>query len=237
MGTSCNQCGGIGLIRTERGSTPCGCQGVVQARARLGRLGSPTEYAGADLANFEPAPHTRKALLLARRYIEEFVPGQTKTGLMFTGSVGTGKTRLAVSTARALIDTKGLEARFVDVRELLDRLRSSYDDAARETQSQILRPIFSADLVVIDELGAARPTDWIFETIELLIGGLYNRTVPVIVTTNLPNLAAGAQVRNDYERAVRQETLGERIGPRMFSRLQQMTVGVDMTGPDWRAKK
>jgi DNA replication protein DnaC len=125
----------------------------------------------------------------------------------------------------------------VDLRELLDRLRSSYDERATENQAQIMRPIFAADLVVIDELGAARPTDWIFETQELLIGGLYNRMVPTVVTTNLPNLAAGAAAASGYERAARPETLGDRIGMRMFSRLQEMCRTVTMNGPDWRSKR
>ena len=159
--------------------------------------------------------------------------------MLLTGSVGTGKTHLAVAALRVLVETRGVEGRFVDVRVLLDRLRSSYNDDAQESQEQILRPILKADLVVIDELGAARPSDWVFETLELLIGGLYNRVVPVIVTTNLPNLAAGATAKangNEYARAARPETLGDRIGARMWSRLQQMCASCEMIGPDWRGR-
>jgi DNA replication protein DnaC len=206
--------------------------------ARIRRAHLPAGYAQASFANFSPVPQFRTACLLASCYADEFPPltkGE-QPGLLFSGNVGTGKTHLAAAIVQA-IARRGFQPLFVDLRELLDRLRSSYDDSATESQAQIMRPIFAADLVVIDELGAARPTDWIFETQELLIGGLYNRMTPTLVTTNLPNLAAGAATSSGYERAARPETLGDRIGMRMFSRLQQMCRPIPMNGPDWRARK
>jgi DNA replication protein DnaC len=209
------------------------------ARSRI-----PAGYLEASFQNFKKTETTTKAMMTSLQFVREFVPGLAANprtlGLMLTGSVGVGKTHLAAAALRQLIEEKGIYGRFVDVRELLDRLRSSYGDDAKESQAQILAPLLNADLVVIDELGAARPSDWVFETIELLIGGLYNRIVPVIVTTNLANLPAGGNVtnvQNEYARATRQETLGDRIGMRMWSRLQEMCVSVDMTGPDWRMKR
>jgi DNA replication protein DnaC len=240
--TTCEQCDGLGLVRTAGGSRPCpGCQETERHRAMIARSRIPAGYLDARISNFKITPTTQPAAMMARRFVHDFVPGvcdPKQPGLMFTGSVGTGKTHLAVGILRELIETKGIYGRFVDVRQLLDQLRSSYDDDAKESQAQILKPLLTADLVVIDELGAARSSEWVFETIELLIGGLYNRATPVIVTTNLANLGAGqSSSGNEYTRAMRQETLGDRIGARMFSRLQQMCVSVDMTGPDWRGKR
>jgi DNA replication protein DnaC len=241
---ACVNCNGIGLVRVEADgkwtSQPCPCQEPLERAARVKRARIPDAFQYATLDRFVQAKHTVQALLAAKQFVREFLPGQPAIGLMLTGSVGTGKTHLAAGMVRELAEQKGVNGRFVDVRELLDKLRSSYDDNARETQAQILRPLLTADLVAIDELGAARPSDWVFETIELLIGGLYNRTVPVIVTTNLPNLGPGASAVGaaaEYARVVRPETLGDRIGARMWSRLQQMCRTVDMTGPDWRAKR
>jgi DNA replication protein DnaC len=231
----CELCGGIGLVRTERGtSAVCACQAEAAAAARIRRVRIPPEFEAATLANFQPAAGTRAAHMLAQRYAQEF-PAE-KTGLLFTGSVGTGKTHLAAGIARCIAG-RGFTCRFVDVAGLLEQLRHSYDPGSQETQYGILAPIFAADLVVIDELGAQRPSEWCFETLELLIGGLYNRLVPVIVTTNLPNLPAGGAEATGYERAARAETLGDRIGTRMFSRLQQMCRAVQVTGPDWRMKR
>lgn len=233
---NCQLCNDVGLVPTDRGSRPCFCQVNRQARIRLTRAGIPPNFEGCALENFQPDTHTSWALAAARRYVSDFLPGAGR-GLLFTGNVGVGKTHLAAGILRALIETKGIEGRFVTVPQLLEKLRASYGQDATESDQQILKPILAADLVVIDELGAARPTDWVFDTIELLIGRLYNQSGAVVVTTNFPNLAAGAgQVQNDYARAMRPETLGDRIGARMWSRLQQMCAAVQIHGTDWRAK-
>lgn len=245
--TACPECGGVGLIpATKEGrmySMPCHCQTTERQKAMIARSRIPAGYLEATFQTFTKTAGTAKALQTAHRFVEEFVPGMhtpRQLGMMLTGPVGTGKTHLAAASLHQLIKDKGIYGRFVDVRELLDKLRSSYGEDARDTHAQILAPVLNADLVVIDELGAARPSDWVFETIELLIGGLYNKLTPVIVTTNLPNLQAGAAVtdsKSEYARAARPETLGDRIGSRMFSRLQEMCVAVEMSGPDWRGKR
>lgn len=236
----CALCYDLGLIKTDRGSRICECQKRRQDDIRLRRAGIPEAFDTATLENFWPEPHSRFALGKARKFVEDF-PGAIErgNGLMFTGSVGTGKTHLAVGIVRALVETKSIEARFLTVPELLDRLRSSYaDEDSRETQARILADILRADLVVIDELAAARSTEWVMETIELLIGSLYNNRRSMIVTTNFPNQGpGGGRLENEYMRASRQETLGDRIGARMFSRLQQRCAVIEMNGPDWRVKK
>lgn len=236
---SCDRCQDIGLIPTATGSRPCSCQTDQASRIRLNRAEIPERFHGCALENFRPDPQTSWALAAARRYVTDFLPGRAQpgAGLLFTGNVGVGKTHLAAGILRALIDTKGIDGRFVTVAQLLEKLRASYGQDAGQSETQILKPILSADLVVIDELGASRPTEWVFDTVELLIGSLYNQSAAVIVTTNFPNLDAGAgQVQNEYSRAIRPETLGDRIGRRMWSRLQQMCAAVEMHGSDWRAK-
>jgi DNA replication protein DnaC len=233
---NCNLCRDIGLIPTEHGSRPCACQIEEEARIRFTRAGIPPNFQGCALENFIADANTTWALAAARRYVTDFLPGAGR-GLLFTGNVGAGKTHLAAGILRALIGDKGIQGRFVTVPQLLEKLRASFGPEATETETQILKPILSADLVVIDELGASRATEWVFDTVELLIGSLYNKSAAVIVTTNFPNLAPGAgQVQNEYARAMRPETLGDRIGARMWSRLQQMCKTVQIHGSDWRAK-
>lgn len=232
MGNSCEICGGIGLVPTKAGSKPCVCQVEARIATRLKRAGIPPEFAGARLDNYVSTGGTSAALFTACRYVEEFLPGQTRTGLLLTGSVGLGKTHLAVGMVRALVRDKGVEARFYDVRELLERLRSTFDDNSPETEHQILDPLFRAELVVLDELGAVRNTDWAMETMEVIIGGLYNRQRPLIATTNYPN-APVAGIKGDIYNS-HPLTLGDRIGARMFSRMQQMCAVIEMTGEDWR---
>jgi DNA replication protein DnaC len=230
----------VGLVLTPAGSRPCECQAREEVRIRLNRARIPAKFAACSLDNFIPRDHTRHALLMAQHYAETFIPGAGDPGLLFTGSVGTGKTHLAAAILRNLIETKGIEARWVTVPELLDQLRASYEPDAQQSQAQILAPILRADLVAIDELGSVRPGDWVFETVELLIGSLYNSARSVLVTTNHKNLEPGGILDGgtitEYRRAARAETLGDRIGRRPWSRLQQMCLTVEMSGPDWRAK-
>lgn len=243
--SDCSICGGTGLIPgTAAGglktSRPCECQLEAAILGRLQRARIPAAFASASFEGYKATQHNRRAIEAAKAFCKGFIPGKRNgdRGLMFTGTVGTGKTHLAIAILRHLTAERGIQGRFVDIRELLDRLRSSYDEGATESHAQIFKPILEADLVVVDELGAARPSDWVFETIELLIGGLYNRLVPVIVTTNLPNLPAGGGLGdsgNGYARAARVETLGDRVGSRIFSRLQQMCAAIEMNGPDYRA--
>jgi DNA replication protein DnaC len=213
-----------------------------EASLRLTRAGIPPHFQGCALENFHPDKDTTWALMAARRYVTDFLPGAGR-GLLFTGNVGAGKTHLAAGIVRTLIEDKGIQARFVTVPQFLEKLRASFGPDAIETETQILKPILSADLVVIDELGASRPTEWVADTVDLLIGGLYNKAAAVIVTTNFPNLAPGAgqvekeyQAQNEYTRLMRPETLGDRIGKRMWSRLQQMCTTVQIHAPDWRTK-
>lgn len=227
---NCEICDGIGLIKTERGSQPCPCQLEAERKIRVNRMGLPPAFGAATLAGFKPSPHTRNALELARAYVRDYIPGQTKTGLLFTGSTGTGKTHLAVGAARQLAEEKGVDARFVDMTDFLDRMRiATFDNNPPETKTDILRPIHAAELVILDELGGARSNDWVFEVVENLIGRLYNDQKPVLVTSNAPN--------QQYDPKATQPTLGERIGQRMYSRLQQVCLAADMTGPDWRMRK
>lgn len=224
---TCEICGGVGLVRTPTGSRRCECQAEKERQYRLGRVGIPPAFAGATLAGFRPCPHTGNALQLARRYVAEFIPGQTKTGLLFSGSTGTGKTHLAVAIARQLAEEKGIAARFVDMNRLIDGMRSAaFDTDAEESRRQIMQPIYAADLLILDDLGAARSNDFVFEIVQSLVGRLYNDMRPAIVTTNLLNQA--------FDPKASQPTLGERIGERAYSRLQQMCHATDMTGPDYR---
>jgi DNA replication protein DnaC len=237
---SCTICNDQGFLRTETKSIrKCICIQEREVRWRVARSGIPVGYEGASFERFQAQSFTQRALLMARRFTESYLPtnalGSEPRGILFTGSVGTGKTHLAVSILRAVIIERGADGIFVDTRDMLARLRASYGQDATESEFSILQPLFKADIVVLDELGAVRPSDWAFEMTELVIGKLYSANKAAIVTSNFPNAApGGTSSQTGYERAARQETLGDRIGARMWSRLQQMCVPVEMIGPDFR---
>jgi len=163
--------------------------------------------------------------MTGRRFVEAYPVETEGKGLLITGSIGVGKTHLAVGILLALIEERGAQALFYDYRELLKQIQHSYNPQVNSTELDILKPVFDAEVLVLDELGAQKPTDWVWDTVALILNTRYNDKRTTIITTNYPNLAPGAN---------KEETLGDRIGERMRSRLAEMCVAVEITGKDFR---
>ncbi len=176
------------------------------------------------------------ALLQARQFVKSYPWDTGGNGLLLTGSIGVGKTHLAVGILQALIAERGAKGVFFDYRDLLAQVKNSYNRGVEATELEILRPVFEAEVLVLDELGASKPTDWVWDTVAHILNTRYNDRRTTIITTNYANLAPGASDLNATRGAAREETLGDRIGERMRSRLQEMCVVVEMTGADFRQK-
>ena len=200
----------------------------------------PRRYEHCTLENFET--HTDKsvghAASAARTFVNDYPVYTDGKGLLLVGTVGVGKTHLATGILDALVREKGASGLFCDYRDLLKQIQNSYNTQVAATELDVLRPVFDAEVLVIDELGASKPTDWVWDTVAHILNTRYNDKRTTILTTNYANLpSAGAQpqmARDQMARTVREESLGDRIGDRMRSRLQEMCVVLDMRGPDWR---
>lgn len=206
----------------------------------------PARYEHCELASFETDfssahPRLAAAKLAAGRFVEEY-PVE-KTGLLFIGPIGVGKTHLAVSVVKELILQKGVQGLFYDYRELLKEIQNSYNASVAATELDILRPVFEAEVLVLDELGAIKPTEWVWDTVSHILNTRYNDKRTTIITTNFADAPPGgsgeaparglsAAARN----AAREETLGDRIGERMRSRLHEMCRKVEMQGSDFRQR-
>jgi len=188
-----------------------------------------------------PGTHPSLALahLSACRFAQEYDP-RDGTGLLITGTIGTGKTHLAVGIIKELTE-KGISCLFYDYRELLKEIQNSYNSTVQTTELDILRPVFETDVLVLDELGAVKPTEWVGDTVSLILNTRYNDNRTTIITTNLPNLPPGegrsnlASTSKDAARqAMQDKTLGDRIGEPMRSRLHEMCRIIKMVGADFR---
>ena len=105
------------------------------------------------------------------------------------------------------------------------------------TELELLKPVFAAEVLVLDDLGAQKPNEWVWDTVALILNTRYNDKQTTIITTNYADLPAGAGFKADKEGhkpAKNEDTLGDRIGDRMRSRLAEMCIRVDMTGKDFR---
>jgi DNA replication protein DnaC len=147
-----------------------------------------------------------------------------------------GKTHLAVAAIRELAK-KGVRCLFCDYRDLLKQIQNSYNPSSQTTELELLRPVFETEVVVLDDLGAQKPSEWVWDTVSFILNSRYNGKQPTLITTNFLD---GPSAREDGaagpRRAAREETLGDRIGERMRSRLFEMCRFVPMDGKDFRKK-
>ena len=244
MAEICPMCEGSGLRVVRRDgrqfAEECVCRVRERAERRLQRAGIPRRYEHCTLESYEtgfPSSHRSlgTALLRAKRFVESYPVETAGTGLLLTGSIGVGKTHLAVGILQALVVERGARGLFYDYRDLLKQVQNSYNPQVRETELEVLRPVFEAEVLVLDELGAAKPTDWVWDTVAHILNTRYNDRRTTIITTNYAN-AGPLGMEPGPRGVVREETLGDRIGERMRSRLQEMCVVVEMYGEDFRQK-
>ncbi len=240
----CPLCEGTGWKTVSNGGerrvARCDCRVQARAEALLAAARIPKRYEHCELSNFEfDGPHRglAAARMAACKFVEEYPVDNT--GLLLIGSIGVGKTHLAVGMIKGLIE-KGIACLFYDYRELLKQIQNSYNDSVKATELEVLRPVFETEVLVLDELGAVKPTEWVWDTVSLILNTRYNDSRTTIITTNYPDDASVDSFANPNsefgraQRAARRETLGDRIGERMRSRLHEMCRIVTMEGKDFR---
>ncbi len=224
----------------------CVCRIQLRSDRILRQARIPARYALCSLDTYDYGfadENLSAAFLVAHRFAMGFPVETRGNGLLFTGSSGLGKTHLAVSVLKHVVAHRGATGFFWEHKELLDKVRSFYDARVAGAEDRLLRSVITCDLLVLDDLGDMTPSDWSWDTTSYILNSRYNENRSTIVTTNLPN-EIHFQPREGEEnsqlaqakRSVRRHTLGDRIGERMRSRLQEMCVVVEMTGEDFRQK-
>lgn len=248
----CPKCDGQGMRIVEdatggRTAVPCVCRAQRRFRRVLTQARIPRRYEHCTLDSFEPAyagggnRSLSRALLAARKFVADYPLETDGTGLLLTGSIGVGKTHLAVGMLQALVEERGASGLFYDYRELLKQVQNSYNSRVAATELEVLAPVFDAEVLVLDEIGASKPTDWVWDTVAHILNTRYNDKRTTIITTNYANQPplgsdSTESPRGQARAAMREETLGDRIGERMRSRLQEMCVVTEMQGEDFRQK-
>ena len=230
--TICDNCGGSGWLIEEweheevaRRCPDCRTSNQADVRRRAAEI--PPRYRNQGFSSFR-TPHKlqENALKLAIDFVEDYPRSK---GLLFVGPCGVGKTHLSVALLEALISEKKVRGRFVDETDLLRRLQYSYGPGSEETEREVLQPLREVDLLVWDDLGTSRSTEWVRETIRMVINHRYTYDKATIFSTNRAIEAEG--------RPTREESLEERIGLRLYSRILEMCNIVQLEGPDARRSK
>jgi DNA replication protein DnaC len=203
--------------------TRCDCvRGSASARL-LADARIPRRYQHCDFANYTAYnEQLTKALQHATRLAESFPV--TDKGLFFQGPPGVGKTHLAVAVLRQVIMTRGARGLFYDTRDLLRVIRSTYDPVNRTAEMDVLRPVIECDILVLDDLGAEKTSEWVEETLNLIVNSRYSERRTTIFTSNY----------DDNPDNTDPDSLLFRIGFRMRSRLHEMCEFLYLDGGDYR---
>jgi DNA replication protein DnaC len=221
----CAVCFGSGMeIVDGKGARPCRCRSRDTQISLFERARLPRRYERCHWNNYVTANSSQRAALELSMQLAMDFPN-TDEGLLFSGPVGVGKTHLAVSILKGLAE-RGFACLFYEFGTLLKEIQDSYNPNTRSSELSVLRPVLEADVLVLDELGASKPTDWVRDTMAHVINTRYNDRRLTIFTTNYLD-----DRTND-----RDETLEDRIGVRLRSRLYEMCKTVRMIGEDYRKK-
>ena len=242
----CEYCFGTGTrIDPEKGAVPCPCQTPDRSRKLAAAARIPLRYINCSLDNFKSEQNSSQNI--AFRYASRLVldyPAVDR-GLLFMGAAGVGKTHLAVAIIKGLL-TKGFACLFTEFGSLLKEIQGSYNPISKSSELRVLAPVYQADVLVLDELGATMPTDWVRDTMYQIINKRYNDKKLTVFTTNYldqPRVGKPEEPESNsrtfsrkanVERIREMTTLEDRIGTRLRSRLYEMCHEVLIEGEDYR---
>jgi DNA replication protein DnaC len=219
----CPKCFGTGMeIVSDKGARICECRRRRKANGQLATVRLPRRYDGYHFQNYKPQNPTQSAALRSAMAFAMEYPAVDR-GLLMMGTVGVGKTHLAVSILKGLSE-RGFDCLFYEFSTLLKEIQDSYNPQTQTSEVSVLSPVLNADVLVLDELGASKPTEWVRDTMTHIINARYNQKKFTIFTTNYL----------DERRDQREDTLEDRIGIRARSRLYEMCRTVFISGPDHR---
>ena len=215
-----------------KGVRPCRCRTADRREQLAATARLPKRYENCSFENYHPQGTPTSQPFLSQAYalrdskhlVDEYP--NLDIGLLFIGPCGVGKTHLAAAILASLIQRKGVSCLFYDFRDLLKEIQDSYNPVSHSSELKVLSPVYEAEVLVLDELGASKPTDWVRDTMTQIINKRYNEKKVTIFTSNYLDEVSSAN----------EETLTERVGMRLRSRLHEMCKVIQITGDDYRLK-
>ncbi len=236
----CPQCDGTGWRRVEKGEwravEVCSCQQSQRSeRWWMERARIPLRFRECSFEEFHVLDNNQSlqmAKLKAASFAEQYP--LVEKGLLLLGNPGVGKTHLTVAILKQLMVEKGVQCLFCSFPDLLEKLQESYDPVSKRSKAEILQPVLETEVVAIDDLGARRISDWVEDTVTYILNHRYNEKKPTLLTSNLADSPAEGPARDGGGKYRVADTLMDRIGIRVYSRLFEMCEKVSIQAGDYR---
>lgn len=235
--TTCSLCQGTEWVLEESDSgivaKRCKCFRERENEILFNQAQIPKRYKHCTFKNFEEHNDShRDALKIAKKLVKNY-PVQD-IGLLFQGPCGIGKTHLAIAIINELIKKKNIPCYFCDFRNLIRNIQSTYTPTSSLTESEVLEPVFQKEVLVLDELGAKRTTAWVEDTVFYIINRRYNNKKVTVFTSNYIDSGEAEEDSRDQHFKKADDSLVDRIGVRLRSRIYEMCKIVEMWGKDYR---
>jgi len=233
-------------------AVPCDCTAGDKTERVLAKARVPDRYRHCDFENFETDNEIEnasreqltawnrslaQAKLVVERFASEFPVG-AEHGLLLMGPCGAGKTHLAVAALKEIVQ-RGHGGLFYDYRELLKEIQDSYNAESQSTEMGVLEPVLKAEMLVLDDVGSSKPSLWALETVGHILNTRYNEKRVTILTTNFLDAdaaiapAPAARVAGMRAPTI-EDSLTDRVGKRIRSRLYEMCRTIEISAPDYR---
>ena len=260
---NCTLCRGTGWKLVPRGdgaagsvAVACDCGMEERADRAIERARIPKRYEHCDFESYvtdladgktyssQQAESLKRAKIFTQSFVRNY-PGSDQAGILFMGNSGVGKTHLAIAALKELL-RRGHSGYFCEYGALLREIQQSYSGETEATEIRLLAPILSVEVLVIDDLGCIKPSDWARDMVGYILNTRYvegSRDLSnprcTIITTNYLDASEEkeSQLPSGKRFVVRKETLSDRISERMRSRLFEMCRTVEVFAPDFRREK
>jgi DNA replication protein DnaC len=181
----CSFCFDTGMeVVAGKGARRCRCRTREVLAKLLEAARNPRRYSECSLSNYQPISNNGsqlRAFNFAYRLVREYP--SVDRGLLLMGPCGVGKTHLAAAILRGLTQ-KGIPCLFYEFGALLKEIQESYNPVSPTSELKVLAPVYEAEVLALDELGAVKPTNWVRDTMMQIIGTRYNERKLTIFTTN-----------------------------------------------------
>ena len=240
---------GVGMPRMV---VPCECTFADKRSRTLERARLPKRYQHCNFESYDTdqydcetdgaeAASWNRSLQQAKIVVQGFArdfPVGTEHGLILMGPWGVGKTHLAVAALEGIV-LRGHSGLFYDYRELLKEIQDSYNPESNSTEMSVLEPVLKTEILLLDDVGSSKPSQWALETVGHILNTRYNEHRATVLTTNYldkevkPSPVALPSGETVYAAG---ESFEDRVGKRIRSRLYEMCRTVEICAPDYRKK-